>query len=87
VSFYGPWSTWICREHKVMLGVGGFGDPTDCFIENCVGDALYGNGMDTARLHKVLSKAGWYVPEEESAGWTGDPKGDLYDEKTGRWLK
>jgi hypothetical protein len=66
VSFYGAWSTWICREHDVMLGVRGFGDPTECFVENCVGAALYGNGEDTARLHQVLGQGGWYEPSDKS---------------------
>jgi hypothetical protein len=49
-----------------MLGVRGFGDPTECFVENCVGDALYGNGEDTARLHQVLGQGGWYEPSDKS---------------------
>lgn len=56
MSFYGAWNAWMCRTHQVSLGPKGFGDPTECFIENCIGDALYENGMDTARLHQLLGK-------------------------------
>jgi hypothetical protein len=62
MSFHGAWATWTCRKHSVQLGPRGYGDPTECFQENCVGDALYNNGMDTARLHQVLGKGGWYEP-------------------------
>jgi hypothetical protein len=68
MSFYGAWSTWICREHPVQLGPRGFGDPSECFVVDCVGDALYGNGKDTARLLQVLGEGGWYVAGEKEVG-------------------